>query len=184
MMGTPLLCIRNKTFFSQIWRREVRRAEAGEKKSPCIQTGGPAELMGSGRAAFLWGSHLHNVKVFGVGAESSPLVGTVGEVEGREGGGRKERPLSAGGPTPRCCRWEMCAPDTPLRPPPPSPFICKTIYQQSLRQPPGRYAELLRLRPANESCVAFSDFAAIIIKKRRRAFCCRNRYRAKLNSGA
>lgn len=135
MMGTPLLCIRNKTFFSQIWRREVRRAEAGEKKSPCIQTGGPAELMGSGRAAFLWGSHLHNVKVFGVGAESSPLVGTVGEVEGREGGGRKERPLSAGGPTPRCCRWEMCAPDTPLRPPPPSPFICKTIYQQSLRQP-------------------------------------------------
>lgn len=183
MMGTPLLCIRNKTFFSQIWRREVRRAEAGKKKSPCIQTGGPAELMGSGRAAFLWGSHLHNVKVFGVGAESSPLVGTVGEVEGREGGRRKERPLSAGGPTPRCCRWEMCAPDTPPRPPPPSPFIRKTIYQQSLRQP--------RADTRNCSgCVRLTNLASRFRlccdnhKKRRRALCCGNRYSSKLNSGA
>lgn len=39
--------------------------------------------MGSRRAAFLWGNHLHNGKVFGVGAESSPRVGTVGEVEGK-----------------------------------------------------------------------------------------------------
>lgn len=69
---------------------EKRSAERG-KKSPRIQTGGPAELMGSRRAAFLWGNHLHNGKVFGVGAESSPLVGTVGEVGGTRERGRKRK---------------------------------------------------------------------------------------------
>lgn len=85
---------------------EKRSAERG-KKSPHIQTGGPAELMGGRRAAFLWGNHLHNGKVFGVGAESSPLVGTVGEVEGKREREKKENPLSARGPTARCSRWKM-----------------------------------------------------------------------------
>lgn len=48
-------------------------------------------MMGGRRAAFLWGNHLHNGKVFGVGAESSPLVGTVGEVEGKREREKKER---------------------------------------------------------------------------------------------
>lgn len=54
-----------------------------EKKPACIQTGGLAELMGTKRGAFLRGNHLHNGKVVGVGAESSPLMGTVSEVEGK-----------------------------------------------------------------------------------------------------
>lgn len=39
-------------------------------------------MMGTCRGAFLQGNHLHNGKVVGVGAESSLLVGMVGEVEG------------------------------------------------------------------------------------------------------
>lgn len=39
-------------------------------------------MMGTRRGAFLRGNHLHNGKVVGVGAESSPLVRTVSEVEG------------------------------------------------------------------------------------------------------
>lgn len=54
----------------------------GGGKNACIQTGGLAELMGTRRGAFLRGNNLHNGKVVGVGAESSPLVGTVSEVEG------------------------------------------------------------------------------------------------------
>lgn len=38
--------------------------------------------MGTRRGAFLQGNYLHNGKVVGVGAESSPLVGTVSKVEG------------------------------------------------------------------------------------------------------
>lgn len=48
----------------------------------CIHTRGLAELMGTGCGVLLLGIYLHNGKVFGVGAESSPLVETVGEVEG------------------------------------------------------------------------------------------------------
>lgn len=50
-------------------------------------------MTGSSRAAFLRGNHLHNGKVFGVGAESSPLVGTADEVEGSRERERK-RPSS------------------------------------------------------------------------------------------
>lgn len=100
MMGTPLLCIRNKTFFSQIWRREVRRGEAG-KKSPCIQTGGPAELMGSGRlfcgeTICIMGkcleSELRALLLWGQSVKWK-------EESERQGGRKPERPLSAGGPT-------------------------------------------------------------------------------------
>lgn len=82
-MWTPVQCIRNRHSFQKYggwkwrgcWRRE-------KKKEACIQTEGLAELMGTRRGAFLRGNHLHNGKVVGVGAESSPLVGTVSEVEG------------------------------------------------------------------------------------------------------
>lgn len=54
-----------------------------KKKNACIQTRVLAELMGTRQGAFLWGNDLHNGKVVGVAAESSPLVGTVSEVEGK-----------------------------------------------------------------------------------------------------
>lgn len=63
-------------------RRGKEEEREGGKKNACIQTGGLTELMGTGRGAFLRGNHLHNGKVVGVGAESSPLVGTVSGVEG------------------------------------------------------------------------------------------------------
>lgn len=58
-----------------------RRERRG--RNACIQTRGLTELMGTRRGAFLRGNYLHNRKVVGVGAESSPLVGTVSEVEGK-----------------------------------------------------------------------------------------------------
>lgn len=166
-MGTPLLCIRNKTFFSQIWRREVRRGEAG-KKSLCIQTGGPAELMGSRRAAFLWGNHLHNVKVFGVGAESSPLVGTVSEVEGRERAGGREEERRRGRYQPegrrRGAAGGRCALPIRLFARRHLPVSSAKQFTNNLPDNPGPIrastsrllsaaAELFRLHPANESCV-------------------------------
>lgn len=74
----------------------------GEKKIACIQTGGLTELMGTRRGAFLRGNHLHNGKVVGVGAESSPLVGTVSEVEG-------ESSYQIEGQYQGCSEWEMYA---------------------------------------------------------------------------
>lgn len=126
MMGRTSLCIRNKTFYSQIWRREV--AARGKKISPRIQSGGPAGLMGSGRGGFSVGEF---ICIMGkcLELELRALVGTVGEVEGKRGG-EKER-----GPRVRCSRWEMGALDTCVCPPPPSSSICKTIYQQSPRRP-------------------------------------------------
>lgn len=126
MMGRTSLCIRNKTFFSQIWRREVAARE--KKISPRIQSGGPAGLMGSGRGGFSVGEF---ICIMGkcLELELRALVGTVGEMEGKRKG-EKER-----GPRVRCSRWEMGALDTCVCPPPPSSSICKTIYQQSPRRP-------------------------------------------------
>lgn len=56
---------------------------ARKNKKACTQTRALAELMGTRQGAFLWGDDLHNGKVVGVAAESSPLVGTVSEVEGK-----------------------------------------------------------------------------------------------------
>lgn len=46
--------------------------------------------MGTCRGAFLRGNHLHNGKVVGVGAESSPLVGGGQSVKEREGSYQRE----------------------------------------------------------------------------------------------
>ena len=80
-------------------------------------------MMGRRRGAFLRGNYLHNRKVVGVGAESSPLVGTVGEVEGKSSyqtdGQRDDAPRA------RCAadilRCFLSA----------AHFICKTICRQT-----------------------------------------------------
>lgn len=99
-----------------------------EEKNACIQTGGLAELMGTRRGAFLQGNHLHNGKVVGVGAESSPLVGTVSEVEG-------ESSYQIDDHYQVLEESEMYAGDMLFCFLSPAHFICKTIYQQSLRHP-------------------------------------------------
>lgn len=107
-----------------------------EEKDACIQIRGLAELMGTRRAAFFCEgegkkSHLHNGKAVGVGAESSPLVGTVGDGGGWRGGRKRKSSYQTKGPIPRCCEGEMHAGDMLLRSLPPARFICETIYQQS-----------------------------------------------------
>ncbi|CAB1432549.1 unnamed protein product [Pleuronectes platessa] len=72
----------------------------GKEGNARIQTGGLAELMGTRLGAFLLGNNLHNGKVAGVGAESSPLVGTVSAVEG-------ETFYQIEGQIPRCSEREI-----------------------------------------------------------------------------
>lgn len=85
-------------------------------------------MMGTRRGAFLRGNHLHNGKVLGVGAERSPLVGTVSEVEGVHSYQTEDQYR-------RCSEREMRVCDTLFCFLSPAHFICKTIYQQSHRHP-------------------------------------------------
>lgn len=167
-MWTPVLCIRNRPSFQKCGGRKW--GYRGGKKPACIQTGGLAELMGTRRGAFfLQGNHLHNGKVVGVGAEKSPLVGTVGEVEGRA-------LPSDQGPIPKVLREGRCTPPICSFLPPVTcqfhlrnnlPTISQTsaanMYSENLLLKKAA-ADFLRLHSANESRTIVSSQPAMIKK--------------------
>lgn len=122
-------------------------------------------MMGTSRGAFLRGNHLHNGKVVGVGAESSPLAGTVSEVEGESSyqtGDKYQGALRE-----RCvvliCSFASCH----------LPISSAKQFTNNLTDAHSQYtlafektaAELLRLHSANESCTIVSGQLAVIKRR-------------------
>lgn len=123
--------------------------------------------MGTRHAAFLQGNHLHNGKVVGVEAESPPLVGTDSEVEGESSYQIADQYYGALRGWCMLVIWSFASCHLSS-----AHFICKTIYQHSLRLPQPicthefaiekTAAELLCLHSANDSCtIASSQLATI-----------------------
>lgn len=127
-------------------------------------------MMGTRRGAFLRGNHLHNGKVVGVGAESSPLVGTVSEVEGKSSYQTEDQYQGA---LRGRCVLEICSfPSCHL------PISSAKQFTNNLSDVHSQYvpvnfafentaAESLRLYSANESCTIVSSQLAMIKKEGR-----------------